>query len=91
MKGKCTGPKYFSKKFWRHDMVRRTDRQGEVLIWCRKRSGYARQRMGPTCMNCCKPELVGTKEYGKMLKRCQILEDGRVPAKEAGNWKLEGQ
>ena len=28
-----------------------------------------------------KPEQVGTKENGKMLKRIQILEDGRVPAK----------
>ena len=30
-----------------HDMVRRMDRQGEVLIWCRKCSAYARQRMDP--------------------------------------------
>ena len=41
-------------------------------------------------MNCCKPEQVGTKEYGNMLKRIQVLEDGRVPAKEARNWKIEG-
>ena len=59
------------------------DRQGEVLFWCRKCSGYARQRMGPPLMNCCKPVQVGTKEHGKMLKRIQILEEGRVPAKEA--------
>ena len=26
-----------------------------------------------------------------MLKRIQTLEDGRVPAKEAKNWKIEGQ
>ena len=39
-------------------------------------------------MNSCKPEQVGTKEYGKMHKRIQILEDGRVPAKEARNWKM---
>ena len=26
-----------------------------------------------------------------MLKRIQILEDGRVPAKEAKYWKIEGQ
>ena len=69
-----------------HDLVTRVDIQGEVLIWCRKCSGNARQRMGPKFMNCCKPELVGTKEHGKMLKRIQILEDGRVPAKEANNW-----
>ena len=35
--------------------------------------------MGPTLMNYCKPELVGTKEHGKMLKRTQVLEDGRDP------------
>ena len=72
-------------------MVRRLDRQGDVLIWCRKCSGIARQRMGPTLMNCCKPEQVGTKKYGKMLKRIQTLEDARIPAKEARNWKIEGQ
>ena len=26
-----------------HDLVRRMNRQGEVSIWCRKCSGYARQ------------------------------------------------
>ena len=72
-------------------MVRRIDRQGEVLIWCRKSSDYARQRMGPKVMNCCRPEQMDTKEYGKMLKRLQVLEDGRVPAKEARDWKIEGQ
>ena len=42
-------------------------------------------------MDGCKPEQVGTKEHGKMLKRIQILEDGRVPAKEAKSWKIEGK
>ena len=46
--------------------------------------------MGPNLMNCCKPEQVGTKERGKMFKRIQILEDGRVPAKQANNWKIKG-
>ena len=41
--------------------------------------------MGPKLMDCCKPELVGKKEHGKMLKRIQNLEDGRVLAKEAQN------
>ena len=56
-----------------------------------KCSGYAKQRMGPKLMNCCKPEPMGTQGYGKMLKRIQVLEDGRVPAKEARNWRTEGQ
>ena len=49
------------------------------------------QRMGPKPVNCCKPEQMGTKECGKMLKKIQTLEDGRVPAKEANNWMIEGQ
>ena len=38
-----------------------------------------------------KPEQVGTKEYGKLLKRIQILEDSRVLVTEAKNWKSEGK
>ena len=40
-------------------------------------------------MNCCRPEQVDPKEHGNMLKRIQILEDGRVPAKEAKTGKLK--
>ena len=47
--------------------------------------------MGRKLMNCCKPEPKGIQEYGKMLKRIQVLEDGRVPEKEARNWKIEGR
>ena len=47
--------------------------------------------MGPTLTNGCKTERVGTKEHGKMLKQTQFLEDGRVPAKEARGWKIEGE
>ena len=47
--------------------------------------------MGPKLMNCCRPEKMGTKEYGKMLKRNQTQEDGSVPAKEANNKRIEGQ
>ena len=47
--------------------------------------------MGPKLMNCCKPEQVGTKECGNMLKRIQVFEDGRIPAKEARSWRIEGQ
>ena len=97
MSGRCTGPKSKSLGKWRrrqlggHDLVRRMDRQGEVLIWCRRCSGYARQRMGPKLVNCCKPEQMGTKEFGKMMKIIQILEEGRVPAKETKNWRIEGE
>ena len=27
----------------------------------------------------------------KRLKRIQVLDDGRVPAKEARSWRIEGQ
>ena len=70
--GRCTGPKFLSKSLENgrrrhlggHDLVRRMDRQGEVLIWCRKCSEHARQRVEPKLMDCCRPEQVGTKESG---------------------------
>ena len=71
-------------------MFRRMDRQGEVLIWTRKCSGYARQRMIPKFTNFCKPEQVSTREYGKMSQRIRVLEDGKVSAMESRNWKIEG-
>ena len=46
--------------------------------------------MGPKLTNCCRPEQTDTKEFGKMMKRIQILKEERVPAKEAKNWRIEG-
>ena len=37
-------------------------------------------------MKCC-----AQKEYGNMLKRIQVLEERRIPAKGARCWKIEGQ
>ena len=52
-------------------------------------SGYARQRIGPKLLNCCRPEPMGTQEYDRMLKRIQVLEDGRSQQRmqEAGGTK----
>ena len=41
-------------------------------------------------MNCCKPEQVGTREDGKLQKRIQVLEKGRIPANEVRYWKVQG-
>ena len=38
--------------------------------------------MGPKLTNCCKPEQVGTKECGNMLKRIQIFEEGSHPKRQ---------
>ena len=46
--------------------------------------------MGPILMNCCRSEQMDTKEFGKMVKRIQTLEEGRVSAKESKNGKIEG-
>ena len=46
------------------------------------------KRLGPKLTNCCKPEQVGTTEYGNILKRSQVLEDRRVPTKEARSWNF---
>ena len=42
-------------------------------------------------VNCCRLEQMGTKELGKIMKRIQTLEEGRVPANEAKNWITEGE
>ena len=42
-------------------------------------------------MKCCKSEQMGTKEFGTIMKRNQTLEEGRVPVKEAKNWRVEGE
>ena len=47
--------------------------------------------MEPKQINCCMPEPMGNKEFGKMVKGSQTLEEGRVPAKEAKNWIIEGE
>ena len=47
--------------------------------------------MGPKLVNCCKPEQMGTKELGKVMKSSQILEEGRVTAKETKNWRIDGE
>ena len=40
-------------------------------------------------MNHCKSEKMEAKEYGKMLKRIVILEEGMVPDRKAKGWKVE--
>ena len=40
--------------------------------------------MGPKLVKCCRPEQMGTKDFGKVVKRLQTPEEGRVPANEAG-------
>ena len=47
--------------------------------------------MGPKLVNCCRPEQMGTKEFGKMMNRIQSLEEGRVPVTEAKNWRIDGE
>ena len=33
--------------------------------------------MGPKLINCCMPEPMGTKDFGKMVKRIQTFEEGK--------------
>ena len=68
--------------------MRKEDPNGEVLV-CRKCSGYARCRLGPKQMNHCKPEKTDTQELGRW-KRLLILEERRVPDRNATGWKVEG-
>ena len=68
MPGKCEGPRWLGKDSdpelegmgnthqGGNDMVRRVDPNGEVLVWCRRRSGCTRCCLGPKLMNRCRPE-----------------------------------
>ena len=47
--------------------------------------------MGSKLMNFCEPEQMGTRKIGRMLKRIQTLEEGRVPAKDTKNCRIEGE
>ena len=47
--------------------------------------------MVPKLINCCRPEQMDTKEFGKMVQRVQTLFEERVPAKEAKNWRIDGE
>ena len=89
----------FVKKFenmWKASSGRAWSRKshgqtGRSLVWCRKCSGYVWQRMGSKLIKSCMPEPMGTKEFGKMVKRIQTLDEGRVPARGAKNWRIEGE
>ena len=47
--------------------------------------------MGPKQINSCMPEPMGIQRCGKVTKRIQFLEEGRVSGKEAKSWRIEGE
>ena len=56
-----------------------------------KMLGLCETENGTQTVELLQAEQVGTKEHGKMLDRIQVLEDGRIPAKEARHWNTSGQ
>ena len=66
---------------------------GETLIRCHKCSGYSRYRLGHKFVNRCRPESKSNKEYGRMKKRIDVLEEGIVSRKSGvqghEGWALE--
>ena len=69
-------------------MVRRMDMQENVLFWWRKCSGHARQRMRDELLQA---GAIGHKRARQNVETNAGLEDGRIPAKEARNWRIAGQ
>ena len=47
--------------------------------------------MGPQLTNCCRLEQMDTKEFGKMMKRIQIFEEGRVPSQRGKELENRGR
>ena len=57
-----------------HDLVRRMDRQGEVLIWCRDVFGICEAKSGTETNELFADQnRWAAKEYGKMLKTIQTF------------------
>ena len=90
MTGKCTEPKHVTENLGKMEKAisgrprlgQKSGLAGRRSDLVQKMLGPCEAETGPKLMDCCKQELVGTKERDKMLKRIQILEDGRVPAKK---------
>ena len=64
---------------------------GETLLWCCRCSRYSRYRLGHELVNRYRPESKINKEYGRMKKRIEVLEHGRVPASKESCWKIAGE
>ena len=99
MPGKCEGPKFLSTIYgkWRkkylggHDLVRRVDRQGRGSDMEKKVFGLCEAKNGTKTDEYLQAGTDGYPWVSKMLKIIQVLEDGRVPAKEARSWRIERQ
>ena len=96
MPGTCEGPKGRTRTTRCKDGRARNGEESispnaEALVWCKKCSGCARCRLEPKPMKHCRPEKMGTWEDEKKKKRILILEEGRVPDRNARGWKVEGE
>ena len=47
--------------------------------------------MGPKLINCCKTGTDWHQRVWQNNEGIQVLVDGRVPAKEASSWRIEGR
>ena len=56
-----------------------------------KVSGYARQRMGPKLVNCCRPKQMDTKEVSKMIKTKSRLSKKEESQQKAKNWRIDAE
>ena len=64
---------------------------GRMVLITSGRLGLCATKMGPKLMNRCKPEKWVRKKMKICLKRILILEEERVPARNARGREIEGQ
>ena len=94
IEGKCEGPRWMRQKYEQgrggrtahlgaHRLVRRVDPNGDVFIWCRNYSGYARTRLGPIVRESCE---LTTRDIKRTLswKKKKILRKQRNGAVRPG-------
>ena len=92
MKGKCTGPKYLAKNSGRWCKRHMGGHAGRSFDLVQKMPGLCATENGTQIDEPPQAaEKVGTKDYGRMLKRILVLEKGRILNEKAGNWEIEGQ
>ena len=98
MQRNCAGPKYLSNNLgkWRkrhlgrHENGKKNVQGGRSFDLVHKMFGLCETENG-TELVIVASRSKWAREDGKMLKRILVLEDGRIAAKEARNWNIEGQ
>ena len=63
--------------------------KSDVLIWCRRCSGYSGHRLAHQLSNRCRPERRNVKEHWRMMKIIEVLGEGEACSAKEPNLLLK--